>query len=533
MAKRFAITFFIVVGVCLFLLAIFVLVLFLAPGFSVFGIRYIASGTRGNLLERQSVSEIIGDNFTGSFIINSHEIPVNVIFTERWIYEVEYYEDFNGLTRSNIEYPNVSVSLNENGTVVIDVNEFEKFVYESSSSTRYLNLYIPLATVQGETSSYRTNLTINGGASNITFSKVEDYDLREPEFNVVEISTTGNVTYNTHVLATSFRFTTDNSIVVGENTSSIVDATNYYLTSTNGRITIERAVTGDVEAETNNFNISLVSCRNLTAKSNYGSVFGSDDDGKIDVSGLVNIQTKSGNVHLGNILGEYGASTISTGAGNVEIDRIFDAEITTTRGHIQVVSSRNLTISTNMGKVEVQEALESVDVETKRSTISLGGQGMRINNPTVFSRLGRVNIASASGTVNIHTISSDIEFANYDSEDITIVSGGALTASNLTGRVNISANDDSVISFEDISDESTLEFSDTVHSVTINALGDTINNIRYIITGVTIETYEDNGTGTFSKIIETNDTLSSMTGTGPLLHVTAESATVRIYFQAS
>ena len=536
MAKRFAVTFFIVLGSCLFLLAVFVIVLFLAPGLSIFGLRYIAGGSRVGNFERQSVSEYlkINDNeFTGTFILETNEIPVNIIFTEKWIYEVEYYEDFNGLTKSDIDYPSISIDLDRNGSIVIKTDEFKKFVYESNSSKRYLNLYIPLAATTGETSEFRTSLTIDAGSSDINFSKVENYDLRDAEFDLVKIKTTGKVTYETHVYANTFDFETDNSIFVKEDRASIVDATNYYLKSTNGRIRIERAVEGDIEAETYNFDISLVSCKNLTATSNYGDVNSSKEGQKVNVSGLVTIKTKAGGVYLGDVLGEYGTSKITTGAGNVEIDKIENVEITTTRGHIEIVSANEVKVSTNMGNVEIQEVLTSCNIETKRSKVNLGGRGMRINNPTVFSRLGRVNIASASGEVNIHTISSDINFTNYDSQNITIVSGGELEATGLTGKVKITATEDSSISFSDISDGSSLEFGENAKLVTINALNDTVNDIRYIITGSKIETYEDNGTGTFSKIVETNNTLSSMNGSGPLLEVKAPSAVIKIYFKAS
>ena len=536
MAKRFAVTFFIVLGSCLFLLAIFVIVLFLAPGLSIFGLRYIAGGSRAVAFQRQSVSDFLNINsneFTGTFILETNEIPVNIIFTEKGIYEVEYYEDFNGLTKSDIDYPNISIELDRNGSVVIKTNEFKKFVYESSSSKRYLNLYIPLAATTGDTSEFRTSLTIDAGSSDINFSKVEDYDLRDAEFNLVKIKTTGKVTYNTHVYANTFDFETDNSIFVREDRASIVDATNYYLKSTNGRIRIERAVEGDIEAETYNFDISLVSCKNLTATSNYGDINSSKEGQKVNISGLVTIKTKAGGVYLGDVLGEYGTSKITTGAGNVEIDKIQNVEITTTRGHIEIISANEVKASTNMGNVEIQEVLNSCNIETKRSKVNLGGRGMRINNPTVFSRLGRVNIASASGEVNVHTISSDINFTNYDSQNITIVSGGELEATGLTGKVKITAAEDSSISFSDISDESSLEFGENAKNVTIDALGDTVNDIRYIITGSKIETYEDNGTGTFSKIVETNNTLSSMNGSGPLLEVKAPSAVIKIYFKAS
>lgn len=46
MAKRFVSIFFIVIAITLFLVVGFVMLLFLAPGFSAFGLRYIAYGTR-------------------------------------------------------------------------------------------------------------------------------------------------------------------------------------------------------------------------------------------------------------------------------------------------------------------------------------------------------------------------------------------------------------------------------------------------------------------------------------------------------
>lgn len=528
MAKRFAISCFIVLGVCIFLISGMTLVMFLAPGFSVFGIKYIATSTHV-VDKKYTLVEEIG-SFSGSLIVETHEIPVYVEFTEEWDYRVEYHDNYNGMTTSSFDDPSITVSRNADGSAKISVNEYRRFLYESSSSNRYLKILIPLASVSGSSSDYRNNLTLYAGSSNIYFSKTMDSDLRVPAFNLIRIETAGKVNFNTHVETTTYRLLTDSSIKLGADSSKGIDATNYILHSKRGKITINREVAGDVTATTDAGDIKLISCKNLTATTGYGTVQSAGDE-KVVVNGLANISTKAGNVYLGKVLGA-GENIISTRSGEVKIDKIVDGSITTTRGAVEIKSVGNVKIETNMGRVEIEEVLEAIDIDSKRGNVYLGGSGMLVNNPTVYSALGRVYVYSASESVDLRTSSGNIEFTNSNSEDIFIVCGGKLKAENLRGKVEITAHKDVTLDFEDINNNVTIILEDTVTSAKIEALNNAYDEIRYLIKGKNVIRYGDNGAGSFT-MREKSDTLSnsSSVSSGPLLKVTGKYAKISLYMQ--
>jgi hypothetical protein len=527
MAKRFAVTFFVVLGACIFLVSGFVLVLCLAPGFYALGVKYVAQGTHVQHVQTQIVKEV--DGFNSSIIVETSEIPVYVVFTQNYDYEIEYYDNYNGFTTSSFDDPSVSITKDANGNAVIKTNEFIKFAYESSSSKRYLKVYIPIASVTGDSSAYRTNIAIRSNSSDITFLASEE-DSRTPSFNTVQVETSGTLSVNTAVKATTFKYVTNNSIKIAESRNNTIDATNYNLESKSGRIIVETAVEGDITATTSNLDIKIVSCKNFIAKTGFGTIVCAKSDANITTTGLVNIETKSGSVYLGNI-GGTGENTIKTGSGSVSINKIADATITTSKGNVTIKSIDNATISTNVGKVKIEEILESADISTKRGNVSLGGEGMTINNPKVFSRMGKVYVYSATGTVDIETITGAVEFDNTSSQEITIKSGGKLSATNLTGKVTINASKDTTLDFESISAETRITLEDTVKNLEIRALNNSIDDIKYLITGKNVTRYEDNGTGTYSKI-ESTSTLTNMAGTGPLFRVDSKNAEIAVYFKS-
>lgn len=528
MAKRFAISCFIVLGVCIFLIAGMTLVMFLAPGFSVFGIKYIASNTHVINKKYTLVQEI--GSFSGSIIVETHEIPVKVYFTEEWDYRIEYYDNFNGITSSKIEDPSITISRAADGSAKISIKEYRRFLYESSSSQRYLKIFVPLASVSGSSSDYKTNLIFYAGASDVSFSKIMNSDLRIPAFNMIRVETSGKVNFNTPVNAKTYRYLTNSSIKFGADTTKGINASNYILHSKRGSITINRAVQGDVTATTDAGDIKLLSCKNLTATTGYGTVHSAGKE-KVIVNGLANINTKAGNVYLGKVLGA-GENEINTRSGEVKIDKIIDGTVKTTRGAIEIKSVGNVVIKTNIGRVQVEEVLESIDINSRRGNVYLGGKNMTVNNPTVYATLGRVYVYSASQTVDLKTVSGNIEFTNDNSEDITIVCGGKLKATNLRGEIEITAHDNVNLEFDDITDDVTITLKDTVKSVKIEALDNAYDEIRYLIRGKNVVRYGDNGAGSFT-IREKSDVLSNSASvtSGPLLKVTGKYAKISLYMQ--
>ncbi len=539
MAKRLAIAFFVVLGVCVLLVSGFLLVLFLAPGFSIFGIKYIAKDTHILVYEDTRVVDVssVGGQFDGSITINTNEVPVEICFSATGsasnAIRFTYVDNFNGITNSKFDDPSLEIK-KENGGVVFITHEFQKLIYESSTSNRLLKIYLP-SRYAAESAN---NLIINAGKANVSFYFENDNaKVFTPNFDRVEINTTGKININSKITADTYAQTSNGSIEIAAGETNNINATNYALVSKNGKINVKRNIDGYLLAETKNGEINLMACKNLIATTEDGNITASGD-----ISGLVKINAKGGNVSLGKVLGEVPdgdiiSNTVSTSSGNVVIERLYNGEISTHRGSVSIKNSNDLKVSTNMGKVVVEEAISAISVETVRGNVTLGGQGMTLNNPKVFTRLGKVEILSANGTADIQTISSNINFDNSTCDEIKINCGGKLTASNLLGNVEINSQKNIDIAFGQIrnGDNIVITLGDTATFAKITATNNTARDTRYILTGKTVTRFEKNANGTFSKVDNGSDlsNTNEPTVVGGLIKVTGSSNTdVEIYFNS-
>ena len=402
MAKRFAGIFFITLGVALACVATFVLVLFLAPGFSVFGLKYIAKGTHVVNENCVIAEKMEGGNFSGSIRVEVDDIPVQVVFTQRFSYQVEYYDNFNGLTNTKIDDPSIAFSKDPDGTAVIKVTSFRKFVYENANSTRYIKLLIPSSSIGGINAG-KTNLKIVSKTSPVSFAD-EVADHYDPVFNNIEIETYGKITSATKVIANTYTLKTINAIMIGESETENINATNYVLESTGGKIVVDRPVLGDITATTKNARIQILSCNNFIANSGYGDVYSSREDAGVVINGSANITTTAGKINIDSILGTDAKSYVTTKTGNVTIKRAMDVELTTTRGFVVVNSARKANINTSSGSITVTEVTEKINAKSKRGKINLGASENVLYNPIVESTYGDVNIYSASGTAKVQLL---------------------------------------------------------------------------------------------------------------------------------
>ena len=529
MSKRLAIVFFIVIASCIFAVAGFLLMLFLAPGFSAFGLKYIRADIHVVNTGKIQISETkafkTSGGFNGDIIVETKEVPVNIIFSQDFDFYFAYYDNFVGLTTFDFDDPSISISKNEHGDCVIKTQEFEKFVYESSSSKRYLNVYVPLYIVGGEGATTR-DLTINTKSSLITFEK-EKEDIRTASFNNVTINTeSGKVVYESNFHAVNFNYQTNSTIRIYGDPEKEVYATHYNLESRSGKIVIKGDVVGNVTAKTNNGDILLESCKNLYVETKCGDVDSSNEEKKVTIRGIAKITTTAGRVTFGEIKGN-GDNTISTGGGAVSIDKLTDGSITTKRGAIRIKSVNSAKIVSNVGNVYVEEALSSIDVETQRGKIELGGEGLTVNNPHIFSRIGRVNLKTGSGSVYIETVNSNIEFTNKDSEDITIYGGKKVKATRLTGAVHIKSNGATDLKFTKITKETKIELGDKCYNAIIYAEQNTARDTDFYLSGKYVVRYEDeapvkrgeNGTAIDNEFVVEGDASISVIGANAEIHV--------------
>ena len=148
MAKRFATMFFIMIGVVVFLLSAFLLVLFLAPGMPVFGIKYITINTHGVNTGKVRIIDTFqrkygNTTFSGSIVVNSQEVPVIVEFAASGQdYFYQYYDNYSGITTSTIQDPSIEITRDAQGNAVFNVSSYETYVFQNANSSRYIKLFI-------------------------------------------------------------------------------------------------------------------------------------------------------------------------------------------------------------------------------------------------------------------------------------------------------------------------------------------------------------------------------------------------------
>lgn len=495
MAKRFATVFFITLAVAVLCVASFVLVLIMAPGMTVFGLKYIQTGTHvvsgsfkiTEALEKKGYP--LGE-FSGSIRVEIEDVPVEVIFTLGHDYEVYYYDNYCGFTLSKIQDPSLECSLDDDGTAVLKVTSFKPFIYENGNSNRCLKLLIPAVSVS-ELLPGQTDLTIKSNKSSVKFAD-EQSDNFDPYFHKITIETAGSVSSSLNLKTDTFEFTTLNKITLGESVESSINATNYILKSTGGNVEVYRHVEGDLQVTTTNASVKVVSCGNLKVNCGWGDISCAKPDQDIMVYGNAVISTTAGSVKLGSVLGETGMSVINTKTGTVHIKKIYDGEITTTRGHVFVNSARNLKATTSSGSVTIEEATASTNVVSKRGKVVLGGEKAVIVNPTVQTTFGKVYVTSASGKVSIETTHANVDFINKDSTDIVLKVGGSLTATKLIGAVDIVVDKNATLDFAEFTENAKIVNNGVGSVMVINVLTKKVSEFAYALEGAEVKLMEFN-----------------------------------------
>ncbi|MBQ7917464.1 MAG: hypothetical protein IJ310_01455 [Clostridia bacterium] len=493
MAKRFTTVFFVTLAIAVLCVAIFTLVLFMAPGMSVFGLKYISTNTHV-VSERFKIADALkeelgGGDFSGSIRVETEDVPVNVVFTQGWQYEIVYYDNYSGLTTSKFDDPSIAVSRDNDGTAVIKVTSFKKFIYENANSTRYLTVMIPAVTVS-TTLAGQTDFTVKANNASVSFSD-EKADNFDPYFHQITIETAGGVGSSINLKADTYSLTTLNSINIGSDTAAAINASNYILKSTGGNIVVNRDVPGNIDATTNNASIKILSCENFTASSGWGDISCVDKEKDITIRGKANITTSSGKVALGSINGGSDVSYITTKTGSIDIKKALDAELTTTRGHVKVNSARNVKVTTSSGSITLEESTASANLATKRGKVTVGGENSVVKNPTVVTTYGKVFVNAASGKVYVETTKANVEFKNRDAEDITLKIGGKLTADKLKGKVDITVEGASTISFETFTEDSKITNNGSGY-MTINLLSTKVADFAYSMEGTEVKLMEYN-----------------------------------------
>lgn len=458
--KIFMGIFIIIASVALFFVGSLV-VLFLAPGVEIFGVRYVAPGVSDF---GQSVKL---ESFDGNIYLTTSDVPINIHYTQYYSSEISFKQKFIGFTRSENKTAGLEVSYSEfdgKKNLIIKTEELKKWLYAQESEEYFsCDLYLPVAYNSERNIYVKSNTSSLNVVGSAVCSSLEFES--EGAFKVV----------NTLSVSQKLKCYTTQSIDLHEG----VTALNCDLKSTRGAITIANAVAGELVAETRGGDIKFVSCKALSATTESGAVRGVGE-GLPSVSGSVTINTRGGAVNLGAV-GTSGAEVdITSTSGSVDIAELINGKIQNERGRVFVGKATNLEIVDNIGNITVGQALGSLIVEGRNGKVELGSSGV-IMNPTVRTTTGAIKLINAAGTVDVKSVSNSVDFANKSSANITLHAGKNLTAKELFGVVKIYTNGNADIKFKEITANVSIETGSKSDSVVVDATCCSFSSVDYHI----------------------------------------------------
>lgn len=441
-----------------------VLVLFLAPGTEIFGIRYVASGT-----SKCEINKPIGEY--KDIYIDTKNVPISIDFNNGYASSVEFCQNFIGFTRTKDKVANLSMTT-ENGDLHITANEIEEFVYSQKADEFFrFKLALPSSFFNGTRSLYikskTSSVSISGNATikNLTVDTAGG-------FSVLETST----------LQVNDKLTVKSSKLLDLGTN--VSFFSCDLTSTGNNINIGKAIAGDIKATTKGGDLKFVSCRNLEFSSKSGAVkaYG---EGTNTVRGTVNIST-GGSVTLGEVntsisslaSGEEVPTIISTKGGAISVAKLYQGKISSTRGRISIDVANTLEITSGTGNVSVKNISSKIVVNGKNGKVTLGEGGV-IMNPEVKTSTGVIEVYNTAGTVNLYSKSNDVTFTNDSSKNITLYSGKKIVAKKLKGTVEAYSRNDGKYVFDEISGNVTITSGTRADHIKIDATCAKIGTVDY------------------------------------------------------
>lgn len=434
------------------------LILFLAPGVEIFGVRYVNAGS-SDYHNTQNIKD-----FTGDIYIETYGAPITITLNEYYNTQVSFAQEFIGFTSGKLDKANLSVSIDEEDNLHIKTKELKKFIYaESMSSDYYLKLVMPFFAAGRSIfiNSEKSEVTINGTIN----------------ANVFELETSNSLKINGALNVKDFKFHTSKVI----NIDKKISATNLDVKSTNANINITKNILGDIRAETNGGDIRFMSCENLTAITKSGSIRAYGESLN-SVRKKVTIKTSSGSATLGNVsVGDTSqVLEFTSSSGSINVTKMYDGKIKTERGKVNIKQARILNIDAKVGDIDVGMVSSSINIQGRNGRVKLGELGV-IANPTVRTTSGTIRVSNASGNVDIKSRNNNVVFANNNSYNIKLYAGKTLTATGLKGVVDAYANGDVEFKFDSLSGDVNVEVGSKCNNVEIDASCISYANVNYFL----------------------------------------------------
>lgn len=433
-----------------------VLIMFLAPGTEIFGIRYVASGTS----KCENINKSL-EAFSGDVYIDTKNVPITIKFTEEYAYAVDFCQNFIGFTKSKQKVASYSEEYKENN-LYITANEIEEFVYSQKADQFFrFNLYLP----QKFFSSGTRSINIKSKSSSVKI-------LGRANLNNFTMDSTGGLTVpEESKLTVSDQIKIKSSKLIDLGTNVTCHTCN--LESTGNSINVANPIPGDIVAKTKGGDLKFTSCKNLTFTSKSGSVkaYGNVENVAEE---KVNIKTNGGSVSLGKVNTNISVSStlfedmtnIKTEGGAISINQMIGGVLTSTRGKITVSNASNLLINSKTGNVIVKNITDKITVKGKNGKVALG-EGGTIANADVSTTTGAIFAYNVTGNVTLYSKSNDVTFENLSSENINLHSGKKLVAKNLMGKVDAYSRADGKYTFTKVSGDVNITSGTRTDHITI------------------------------------------------------------------
>lgn len=442
------------IGIPLLLFFGTALVLFLAPGFEIFGIRYVANGVV------DYKKEIPLSSFGGELYINAYDAPIEIEYAGVSAPKVVFKQKYVGFTRTPDKQPSIKAEVDANGDLRISTVEIRKFIFASSITDSYL-LYVMLP-------QNSRDITINAETSSVTFKGVVGNASRvnvtsKGKFNVQNTMKIGTLNLNT------------NSDVNLDTNLTLTHAT---ISTGNKYINIKNAVTGDLNLKNTSGNIQFNRCQNLTVNTSSGVVKSSVAGGAV-VNGNAKITTRSGSVNLESINGTD-TSTITTKTGTINIKKLNYIDITSNRGNINIGETTSVKIKGGSGDISIAGVNGKVTISATSGSVVLGAEnGNVIQNPVVNTTTGKIYAYNTMGNVSLTSTHNLIHLKNKNASQIRLSAGRTLTAKNLQGDVNAYANGNVNLHFQNLKKDVTINVGTKCKSVKIDAKCAIFDEVNY------------------------------------------------------
>ena len=437
------------------------LVMFLAPGTEIFGVKYV-SALVGNYEK-----DVTLEAFDGDIYIETANVPITLEFTDYYSTSLSFHQKFTGFTTTKIEQAGMDYYV-ENGNLKIKTTEFIKFIYAKEDYDYFhFDLKLPATFFQSGTRS----VYIVAEDSSVKFVG-DNISLKNLSVK------TGNGFKIDGQLETTELLTLNLGRSIEINDKFICDDVDL-TTSGSSAINIKNDISGNIKANTTSGNVSFKDCNSICVNTKSGVVTA---NGNVNYS--AQITSRSGPVKLKeiNALGllEGSNSFVKTTSGKISVDKAKTLDVQSESGGIYVGEADTLNVKNKIGYTNIRKVNTDLNVDVKNGKVVLGENGT-INNVKLKNKTGLTYVYNTTGTVDLYSENNDIVYKNLSSENITIKSGRKLTAENLIGVVNIVANGNTVAKFLNVTENVYIEVKNRAKTLDIYATSVSAEHISYVL----------------------------------------------------